>query len=61
MVAVVDIVDSRVSGNTLSTSFTHYRIVWTVSCSAVGTRVLAVLKRGLLKNVTLNSNSTVST
>ncbi len=56
MLAVVDTVDSRVYGNTLATSFTFYPIV-----SAVGTRVLAMLKRGLLKHVTLNSNSAVST
>ncbi len=48
------IVGSRVYGYPLATSFTHYPIVWTVKSSVVGTRVLAVLKRGLLKHVTLN-------
>ncbi len=56
MLAEVVTVDARVYGNTLATSFTHYPIV-----SAVGTRVLAMLKRGLIKHGTLNSNSTVST
>ncbi len=43
-------------GNTLATLFTHYPTVWTVKCSVVGTRVLAVLWRGLLQHVTLNPN-----
>ncbi len=42
------VVGPRVYGNILATLFTHYPIVWTVKRSAVGTRVLAVLKRGLL-------------
>ncbi len=37
------IVGSRVYSNTLATLFTHYPTVWTVKCSVVGTRVLAVL------------------
>ncbi len=38
------------------THLLHYPIVWTVKRSVVGTRVLAVLYRGLLWHVTLNSN-----
>ncbi len=34
--------------NTLATLFTDYPDAWTVKRSAVGTRVLAVLCRGLL-------------
>ncbi len=41
-------------GNTLAALFTHYPIVWTVKHSVFRTRVLAVLKGGLLKHVTLN-------
>ncbi len=36
------IVGSRVYSNTLATLFTHDPTVWTVKCSVVGTRVLAV-------------------
>ncbi len=50
------IVGSRVYSNTLVTLFTHYLIVWAAKCSVVGTRVLAVLQRGLLQHVTLNLN-----
>ncbi len=39
---------SRFYGSTLATLLTHYHNVWTVKRSAFGTRVLAVLKRGLL-------------
>ncbi len=38
----------RVYGNPLAALFTHYPIMWTVKSSVAGTRVLAVLKRGLL-------------
>ncbi len=34
---------SRVYSNILATFFTHYPAVWTVKCSVVETRVLAVL------------------
>ncbi len=50
-------VGSRVYSNTLATLFTHYPTVWTVKCSVVRTRVLAVLQRGLLKHATLNPNT----
>ncbi len=37
-----------VYGNTFATLIAHYLIVWTVKCSAIGTRVLTVLYRWLL-------------
>ncbi len=37
------IVGPRVYSNTLAALFTQYPTVWTVKCSVVGTRVLAVL------------------
>ncbi len=40
---IVAIGFSRVYSNTLATLFAHYPTVWTVKCSVVGTRVLAVL------------------
>ncbi len=49
-----EIVGSRVYGSTLPTVFTHYPSVWTMKRSVVGTRVSAVLFRGLLQSVTLN-------
>ncbi len=37
------IVGSKVYSHTLATLFTHYPTVWTMKCSVVETRVLAVL------------------
>ncbi len=43
-----EIVGFSVYGNTFATLFTHYSIVWTGKRLAVGTRVRAMFKRGLL-------------
>ncbi len=52
----LSIVGFSVYGNTFSALFTHYPIVWTVKCSATGTRALITIQRGLRQHVPLNPN-----
>ncbi len=48
--------NSSYNTNTVAILFTHYPTVWTVKCSVVGNRALAVLSRGVLEHVALNPN-----